>query len=213
MEEIRASARPSSTERLADGVVQTVNVILAVAGCVGLGILAGTDADPLRLTALGAYGTGLLAMAGCSALYAWGRDGRCHRLYRQLDHAAIFVMIAGTYTPFTVIGLGDDHRLRLLALVWATALAGILLKLVAPRRFEPLSVPIYLMMGWAVLSDPRLLLSLPAPVIAPLVAGGVVYTVGVTFHLARMRFQEAVWHGFVLVAAGCHYVAIVHIAA
>jgi hemolysin III len=213
MQEIRASARPSSTERLADGVVQTVNVILAVAGCVGLGILAGTDADPLRLTALGAYGTGLLAMVGCSALYAWGRDGRCHRLYRQLDHAAIFVMIAGTYTPFTVIGLGDDHRLRLLALVWATALAGILLKLVAPRRFEPLSVPIYLMMGWAVLSDPRLLLSLPAPVIAPLVAGGVVYTVGVTFHLARMRFQEAVWHGFVLVAAGCHYVAIVHIAA
>jgi hemolysin III len=206
----RDVAPPPPAERLADGVVQVVNVVLAVAGCVGLGVLAGTSADPLRLAALGAYGAGLLAMVGCSALYACGRGGRRHRLYRHMDHAAIFLMIAGTYTPFSIILLGGARGLRLLALVWATALAGILLQLIAPRRFEPLSVPLYLIAGWAVLSDPRLLLSLPPPVSVPLVAGGVFYTVGITFHLARVRFQEAVWHGFVLVAAACHYVAIVH---
>ena len=80
--------------------VQSVNVVLAVAGCVALGVLAGTHADPLQLAALAVYGSGLLAMVGAPALYAWGRGGRRHMLYRHLDHAAIFVMIAGTYTPF-----------------------------------------------------------------------------------------------------------------
>jgi hemolysin III len=200
---------PSSVERLTDGVVQGVNVILALVGCVTLGMLGGTHTDLLRLAALAIYGTGLLAMVGCSALYAWGRNGRRHILYRHLDHAAIFVMIAGTYTPFTLIPLGGHHALRLLASVWTIALLGVLLKLFAPLRFEPLSLPLYLIMGWAVLSDPALLLSLPAPVAILLVAGGVFYSVGIIFHLAPVRFQEAIWHGFVLLAAACHYAAIV----
>jgi len=203
----------SPAERLANGVVQSVNVVLAVTGCVALGVLVGTHADPLQLAALAVYGAGLLAMVGASALYAWGRGGRRHTLYRHLDHAAIFVMIAGTYTPFIVISFGGMQGRWLLALIWAVALAGVLLKLIAPRRFEPLSVPLYLVMGWAVLSQPGLLLSLPASVIMLLVAGGVFYSVGIVFHLARMRFQEAIWHSFVLAAAACHYAAIVHIGA
>jgi hemolysin III len=204
---------PTSAERLADGVVQSVNVVLAVAGCVVLGLLAGTHADPLRLAALTVYGVGLLAMVGASALFAWGRGGRRHMLYRHLDHAAIFLMIAGTYTPFTVISFGEMHGRRLLALIWAIALMGVLLKLIAPRRVERLSVPLYLIMGWAVLSDPGLLLSLPASVVILLAAGGVFYTVGIAFHLARVRFQEAIWHSFVLAAAACHYAAVVHVVA
>jgi hemolysin III len=199
----------SPAERLADGVVQSVNVVLAVAGCVALGALVGTHADPLQLAALAVYRAGLLAMVGASALYAWGRGGRRHMLYRHLDHAAIFVMIAGTYTPFLVISFGGTQGRWLLALIWAVALVGVLLKLIAPRRFEPLSVPLYLVMGWAVLSQPRLLLSLPESVITLLVAGGVFYSVGIVFHPARVRFQEAIWHSFVLVAAACHYAAIV----
>jgi hypothetical protein len=130
----------------------------------------GTHADPLQLAALAVYGSGLLAMVGASALYAWGRGGRRHMLYRHLDHAAIFVMIAGTYTPFVVISFGGMHGRRLLALIWAAALVGVLLRLSAPRRFELLSVPLYLVMGWAVLSQPGLLLSLPASVTILLVA-------------------------------------------
>jgi hemolysin III len=202
-----------SAERLADGVVQSVNVVLAAAGCVVLGVLAGTRADPLRLAALTVYGAGLLAMVGASALYAWGRGGRRHMLYRHLDHAAIFLMIAGTYTPFTLVSFSGVRGHRLLALIWTVALVGVLLKLIVPRRVEPLSVPIYLIMGWAVLSNLGLLLSLPAPVVTLLVAGGVFYTVGITFHLARVRFQEALWHCFVLAGAACHYAAVVYVVA
>jgi hemolysin III len=209
MQADREIALAPSAERLADGLVQCVNVVLAVAGCVALGVLAGTLVDSLRLAALAVYGGGLLSMVGCSALYAWGRGSRRHTLYRHLDHAAIFLMIAGTYTPFTVVSLDGTHGLWLLVLVWTIAVAGVLLKLTAPRRFESLSLPLYLAMGWAVLTDPALLLNLPPPAIVLLVAGGVLYTVGIAFHLARMRFQEAIWHSFVLVAAACHYAAIV----
>jgi hemolysin III len=91
--------------------------------------------------------------------------------------------------------------------------AGVLFKLIAPRRFEPLSVPLYVIIGWAVLCDPQLLLNLPVRVTLLLVAGGGLYTVGIAFHRARMRFQEAIWHSFVLAAAVCHYAAVVHIVA
>jgi hemolysin III len=204
---------PPRTERIADGVVQGVNVLLAVAGCVALGVLALSNADPLRGAALAAYGVGLLSMVVCSALYAWKRGSRRRELYRHLDQAAIFVMIAGTYTPFIVAAPGGAYRLRLLAGIWGVAVIGALFKLLASRRFEPFAVPLYLIMGWAILSDPMLVFSLPLAVAALLVAGGVFYTVGVMFHLARIPFQEAIWHSFVLAAAACHYTAIVRIAA
>ena len=200
-----------SAERLVDGVVQSVNVAMAAAGCVVLGVLGSTHANPRRLAALAAYGVGLLAMVGASALYAWARGGRRHRLYRHLDHAAIFLMIAGTYTPFALISFGGVQGRWLLALIWAVALVGVLLKLIAPRCVEPLSIPLYLIMGWAGLSNQGLLLSLPAPVVVLLVAGGMFYTIGITFHLARVRFQEAIWHCFVLAAATCHYAAVLYV--
>jgi hemolysin III len=97
--------------------------------------------------------------------------------------------------------------------MWAVALVGVMLELFAPRRVEPLSVPLYLTMGWAVLFNPGLLLSLPASVVTLLVAGGVFYTLGITFHLARVRFREAIWHCFVLAGAACHYAAVVYLVA
>ena len=204
-----AAVPPSAPERVADAVVQGVNVVLALVGCAVLAFVVGGRTDLSGDVALAIYGSGLLGMVVCSALYAWGRGGRWHGLFRHLDHAAIFVMIAGTYTPFTVRGFAEGHGARLLAMVWSLAVAGVLLKLFAPRRFEPLSIPLYLLMGWAVLSDPALLLALPSGVMVPLVAGGVLYSVGVVFHLAPLRFQEAIWHVFVLAAAACHYVAVV----
>jgi hemolysin III len=200
---------PPAAERRADAVIQCLNVALAIVGCVLLLLFVGARVDGERQAALAVYGFGMLAMVGCSALYACGRGGRRHTLYRHLDHAAIFVMIAGTYTPFTVSGFADGHGVRLLVTVWSIALAGVLLNLLAPKRFERLSVWLYLLMGWAVLSDPGLLLFLPGQVIMLLVAGGVLYSVGILFHLASVRFQEAIWHGFVLAAAVCHYVAVV----
>lgn len=194
---------------MADAIVQGTAVVLALFGCAGLAVLASSRATAAQGVALAVYGFGLLSMVVCSSLYALGRGGRWHTLLRHLDHAAIFVMIAGTYTPFTVSGFAEGHGIRLLATVWSIALVGVLLKLLAPARFDPLSVPLYLLMGWAVLSDPGLLWLLPAGVTGLLAAGGVLYCIGVVFHLAPVRFQEAIWHGFVLAAAACHYAAVV----
>jgi hemolysin III len=200
-----------TAERLADGVVQGLNVILAIVGCLVLCVLASSHLDAPRTVALAMYVVGLLAMVGCSALYGWGRGSRRHLLFRDLDQAAIFLMIAGTYAPFGLIQFGGTRGLRLMEIVWSLALAGLLLRLAAPRRFEALSVPLYLAMGWGLLSDPGLLLTLPVHQAVWLLAGGLLYTGGIAFHLGRMPFQEAIWHSFVLAAAACQYVAVLSV--
>jgi hemolysin III len=199
------SLRPPPDARRADGIVQGTNVVLAIAGCIALALIS----SPGNRVALAIYGAGLLAMTGCSALYAWGRGGPRHTLFRHLDQAAIFVMIAGTYTPFTAIALSGPRAHRLLEIIWAIALTGVLIKMLAPRRFERLSIPLYLLMGWIVLYDPTLLLNLSRETLTLLLAGGVLYTAGIAFHLSRLRYQEAIWHGFVLAGAACHYAAVV----
>ncbi len=188
--------------------MQGINLILAIGGCIVLLARAAPRADTSRLGALAVYAAGLLAMAGCSALYGWHRNGPRHALFRRLDKAAIFLMIGGTYTPLILIGGGATHALRLLAAIWTIALAGGLVVLTAPHRIERLSAVLYLLLGWAVIAEPGLLARLPAQVTALLVAGGLSYSVGVLFHRSRMAFQEAIWHGFVFSGAACHYAAI-----
>jgi hemolysin III len=195
--------------RRADAAVQGVNLVLAVAGSIVLLAAPGLHTDSRRVVAFALYAAGLVAMTGCSTLYAWGRYGPRRAVYRRLDKAAIFLMIGGTYTPLILIGGGETHGLTLLAAIWSLALAGAVVTLTVPHRLERLSVPLYLLLGWAVVSDPGLLARLPMPVVALLVAGGCLYSVGVVFHRARLAFQEAIWHGFVLAGAACHYAAIV----
>jgi hemolysin III len=131
-------------------------------------------------------------------------------VFRRLDHAAIFFMIAGTYTPFILIKMNDPWGLTLLAVVWTMAAIGIAIKLFAPRFLEGLTVALYLVQGWAVLAAWQPLMSaLPGVVLTLLMIGGVLYTVGVVFHLwDRLPYQNAIWHGFVLTAASVHYAAV-----
>jgi hemolysin III len=134
---------------------------------------------------------------------------------RRFDHAAIFLMIAGTYTPFVLIEMNTPWGLSLLAVVWAIAAVGIVLQLFAPRYLGGLSVALYLIQGWAVLAalEP-LMTALPGRVLTLLMAGGVLYTVGVVFHLwERLPYQNAIWHGFVLTAATCHFAAVIFVVA
>jgi hemolysin III len=191
-----------------DAIVQGINLVLAIAGCVVLLTRAVPHAGARQVAALVVYAAGLLAMAACSALYGQGRGGPRHELYRRLDKAAIFLMIGGTYTPFILNDCSQANSLRFLVVIWTIALLGLLIVLVAPHRLERLSIPLYLLLGWSILSDPGLLASLPLQVTALLVAGGLFYTVGILFCRSRMPFQEAIWHGFVLAGAVCHYAAI-----
>jgi hemolysin III len=140
---------------------------------------------------------------------------RLKEILRRLDHAAIFLMIAGTYTPFILIKMNTSWGLGLLAVVWSMAAIGIAIKLFAPRFLDGLSTALYLVQGWAVIAAWEPLMSaMPGRVLTLLVAGGVLYTIGVVFHLwERLPYQNAIWHGFVLSAASCHFAAVIFVVA
>jgi hemolysin III len=206
---LRAEAEfPNYTpaERRVDAIIHMIGLALALAGCIALAVTALPRANLARLVGLGLYAAGLLAMLGCSALYNLIREEALKRLFRRLDHAAIFAMIAGTYTPFALLAIGGAWGMGLLVLVWVLAVGGIVIELFALRRHEHLSVAAYLLLGWSILPALGPLTAAVAPSgIALLAVGGVLYSIGTIFHLWRsLSHQNAIWHGFVLAGATCH---------
>jgi hemolysin III len=200
----------SAGELSSDRVVHAIGTLaspIAVAVLVGIAIARNRGAE---LAAVLIYSAGLLAMLGFSAAYNLAREPRRKELLRRFDHAAIFLMIAGTYTPFIANMADPDWRWGLMAAVWVPALAGIAIKLARPRRFDGLSVLIYLCLGWIALAAPRSLLGgLETQVVVLLALGGALYTLGVAFHLwHQLRFHNTIWHGAVILAAGFHYCAV-----
>ncbi|MFZ4532931.1 MAG: PAQR family membrane homeostasis protein TrhA, partial [Alsobacter sp.] len=156
------------------------------------------------------YSCGLVAMLCFSAAYNMVPPSRIKWLLRRADHSAIYVMIAGTYTPFMTQMKDTALAASLSATVWIGALAGVALKLSLPGRYDRAAIAIYLALGWSVLIviDP-LAASLPQAALWLLASGGILYSTGVVFHVwESLPFQNAIWHGFVLAAAACHYVAI-----
>ena len=205
----------SRSERRADAMVHVIGVTCGLAACVAFAIVALPGADPAVVVSLAVYGAGLLAMLGCSALCNTARPGPLKELWRRLDHAAIFVMIAGTYTPFAAIAIGGAWGTGLLVFVWTVAAAGVVLKLLHLERLETLSNAAYLLLGWTILvAIDRLIAAVSVPAFVLLVAGGVLYSVGILFYRReRLPYSRAVWHGFVLAAAACQYFAILDVAA
>lgn len=189
-----------------------VNGLAIAAGVLGVIVLMAAMSlqGPLSVAlSLGVYSFGLLTMLICSALYN-GRPSPQESLLRRIDHAAIFVMIAGTYTPFLAGRLDGGWSRWLLIYVWSVAGLGVAIKLLWPVRFERLSVVLYLFLGWTMLVAIRpLVASVSSPAVVLLAAGGVSYSVGVLFHLwERLPYQQPIWHGFVVIGAACHYAAI-----
>lgn len=162
------------------------------------------------IASVSVYCAGLLAMLSASALYNMTPQGPSKEILRRLDHAAIFIMIAATYTPFAVNRLAAPTGPLILSAIWITAALGIFMKLMFPRRFEMFSVALYLAMGWISVSVLKPLASNVAAVnFWLLIAGGLVYSAGVVFYLMdRLPFHKAIWHGFVLTAAVLHFTAI-----
>lgn len=197
-------------ERLADGLIHAAGVTFSIVAATVLIAVSAGEVSALEQVSLAIYGAGLIAMFLCSALYNLVQRRPLKDILRRLDHAAIFVMIAGSYTPFALGKIGGETGVWLFLAVWSIALAGMLLKLFFPHRLERFSVIIYLAQGWLIVFaiDP-LLASVSYISMVLLVLGGVIYSVGIIFHLLeRLPFHNAIWHGFVLVAAACHYVAI-----
>lgn len=207
---MEAAAARAEAEYRADRLVHVAGLALAPAAVAGLLAAAARTGGPREMLGVAVYGAALLAMLGCSALYNLRTGSPRREWLRRLDHAAIFAMIAGTYTPFTLLWLPPNWGWAFCAAVWAVALAGMALKIAWPRRLERLSIALYLGLGWSILLvlDP-MLAALTAASGGLLVAGGVLYSLGVVFHLwERLPYQNAIWHGFVLAAVACHFAAV-----
>ena len=211
---MREIHRGSRGERAADAAVHALGFTAALAACAALVAAAPRPPGARLAVALGLYGAGLLAMLGCSALYNLAATGPRKALLRRLDHAAIFGMIAGTYTPIGLLAVGGAWGWGVLIVVWMGAVAGAALKLVAPGRFERASIAAYLLLGWVGLAalDP-LLAALPPRDLALLAGGGLLYSLGVAVHLSTgVPYHNAVWHALVLAAAACHYAVVLRLA-
>ncbi|HEY8564476.1 MAG TPA: hemolysin III family protein [Beijerinckiaceae bacterium] len=200
----------SRAEIAADAVIHALGVSLGLVGVAILFVLAARVAEPVELTSVLVYGLGLLAVLGVSAAYNLWPLTRVKWWLRRFDHSAIYLLIAGTYTPFLSQMKAGLVSIGLLVGVWGTALVGTFLKFRFPGRFDRLSIALYLVMSWSgVLAYDAVSAALPASTLAWIAAGGIIYTAGVVFHVwETLRFHNAIWHAFVLVAAACHYRAV-----
>ena len=197
-------------ELIADGVVHAVGVCAGLVAATVLIVLTSVYATAFDVVVVSVYVAGLLAMLVLSATYNLLPVSRAKWILRRFDHSAIYVLIAATYTPF-IVQLRDSYvAVALLTGVWCVAIAGIVLNLALPGRFDRVATGLYLALGWSglMLYD-TVVKALPALALWLVVAGGVLYSLGVIFHAwQRLRFQNAIWHGFVLLGAACHYTAI-----
>ena len=200
-------------ERVADCCIHIIGVAASLVALTALLVIGVQSKTTLWVVSLTIYGLALVATFSCSAGYNLVVRPKLKEVLRRLDHAAIFLMIAGTYTPFILIKMNDAWGLGLLAVVWTMAILGIAIKLFATRFLDGLSTALYLVQGWAVIAAWEPLMSaLPGRVLTLLMVGGVLYTIGVVFHLwERLPYQNAIWHGFVLSAASCHFAAVIFV--
>ncbi|HEY4170271.1 MAG TPA: hemolysin III family protein [Reyranella sp.] len=205
---------PLDREILADWIVHAVGLICGLVGAVGLVVVAAYATEGHPLVPVSVYIAGLLAMLTCSALYHVLRSHPRRDWLRRFDHAAIFVMIAGTYTPVAALGLDRPWDLAVILAVWLVAAVGVVLKLMRPHSIERISVALYLLQGWIGLFVMKeLWKSVPSGVLVLILLGGLVYSGGVIFHLSLRRYSRALWHGCVLVGATFHYFAIASLVA
>lgn len=197
-------------EEVAHVITHGLGAVLAIAGLTVLVARAAMYGDAWHITASAIFGASLVMMYAASALFHGIQYPRAKHILRVIDHSLIYVLIAGTYTPFTLITLRGPWGWSLFGVTWGLALFGIVFKIFATGKFEKLSLAIYLGMGWcAIVAVKPLLAALPTGGLILMLAGGLTYSAGVAFYVReRMRYHHAVWHVFVLGGSVLHYFAI-----
>jgi hemolysin III len=197
-------------ELIADGVVHSIGVLGGLVAATVLIVLTAIYATPLEVAVVSVYVAGLLTMLVLSATYNLWPVSRAKWVLRRFDHSAIYVLIAATYTPFIMQMKDSVFAIALLIGVWCVTIVGIVLKLFLPGRFDRLSVGLYLAIGWSgFMVYDTMVASLPTLTVWFIAVGGLLYSFGVIFHAwQRLRFQNAIWHSFVLLGAACHYTAV-----
>jgi hemolysin III len=193
-----------------NGYSHLAGTLLAIAGAIVLIVLGALHGDAWRIVSFSVYGASLVLLYLVSTLYHSTR-GRAKDVLRRLDHCAIYLLIAGTYTPFTLVALKGGWGWSLFGVVWALAILGIVQELLIGRRTRVLSLPLYIVTGWvAVVGIVPLADALSWSGVAWIIAGGVTYTVGTIFYFFDEEFRHwhGIWHLFVVAGSALHYIAI-----
>jgi hemolysin III len=187
-----------------------IGALLAVAGAVVLIVIGALQADVWKIVSFSIYGASLVLLYSVSTLYHSTRGG-AKRLFQKLDHNAIYLLIAGSYTPFTLVTLRGPWGWTLFGVIWGLAAVGMLQESLLGKRTRTLSLVIYVLMGWvALVAVVPLIEALTPAGFAWLAAGGVIYTLGIAFYLYDEKFKHwhGIWHLFVVAGSAVHYVAI-----
>ena len=198
-------------EEIANSLSHGVGLVFGIVGLVLLLVQAtGDNASAMAITSYSLYGGSMILLYLASTLYHAIPHQKAKYWLKKFDHCAIYLLIAGTYTPFLLVGLNSPLAKGLMAVIWGLALFGVIFKLAFAHRFEVLSLVTYLTMGWlSLIVIYQLATKLSLGGVALLALGGVVYTLGVIFYASkRFRFGHAIWHGFVLGGSACHFLAI-----
>ena len=197
-------------EEIAHSITHGIGVGLSIAGLVILVVMAARRGDAYQIVSFSIYGATLIILYLASTLYHGFRHPRVKQVFRIIDHASIFLLIAGTYTPFLIVGIRGPLGWTLLAIVWGLAVLGVSFKALFIHRFQKLSVLAYIMMGWlCVVAFKEMLENIPMDGLIWLGVGGAAYTVGVIFYaLRKIPYMHAIWHIFVLGGSICHYFAV-----
>ena len=202
----------SSGEKIADTVGHALGIAASIAGLTMLVIVGSRYAGALPVTSYAIYGASLLLMLVISALYHWIAHTPTKAILRVMDHSAIYVLIAGTYTPVMLVGVQGAWGWSLFGVVWGIAIAGVLLKALAAGRFERLSIGLYLLLGWlGLIGLEPLIENLTWQALALFGGGGVLFSAGVLFHRWHgLPYHNVIWHVFVLAGTITHYFAVIY---
>jgi hemolysin III len=198
-----------ATHEVANALTHGLGALAALVGGAVLVALAATQGDGWQLAGAIAFSASLFLLYLASTLYHSARGPVAKARLKVFDHSAIYLLIAGTYTPFTLVGLRGTLGWGMFTAIWTLAFAGVGFKLFYTGRFKRLSTAIYIAMGWlAIFAIRPLMQALDSATLGWLLAGGVAYTVGTVFYLRTTRFSHAIWHLFCVVGSACHYVAV-----
>ena len=201
----------SLAEEVANSISHGIGLVFGIVGLVLLLVQAiDANANALTITSYSLYGGSMILLFLASTLYHAVPHPRAKIWLKKFDHCAIYLLIAGTYTPFLLVGLTSPLSRGLMIVIWGLALLGILFKLTIAHRFKVLSLVTYLTMGWlSLIVIYQLAMKLSAGGVTLLAVGGIVYSLGVIFYACkRIPYNHAIWHGFVLGGSVCHFLAI-----
>jgi hemolysin III len=200
----------SQREELANVLTHGIGALLAISAMVLLVVFSSLNGNAYHIVSSAVFGTCLLLLYTMSTLYHLVKRDKIKRIFRILDHSSIFLLIAGTYTPFTLVTLNGKWGWTLFGLVWGLAIAGIVTEIVTGQKYKKLSLVLYIGMGWLIIIAVKPLIdTIPAGGLTLLVCGGLCYTLGVVFYAWKsLVANHAIWHLFVLGGSMLHFFAV-----